>query len=341
MRALSAYRDGLRRVNGALALVAGVSLVTLLVGLPLSFVVRDAVEGHLGSSLAAGAVADGASYEWFQEFGAQASGLAATFTPSIIGLGAVLDNLDGLVENVALSPALAGVTAAWLVLWSFLSGGVLDRLARQRPVRAHGFFAACGVHFFRFLRIGIVALAVYAVLFSWVHGWLFEDLYVYATRDMTVERSAFAVRLGLYLVFGGLLVAVTMVFDLARVRTVVEDRRSAVAAIVAGGRFARRHLGSMAALYLLNGLAFGTLVALYGLLSPGAPGSGLAGWGVLLLGQAYIIGRHYLKLMFYGAQVSFFQAALAHRGYTAAPVVVWPESPAAESIANAEAGPAV
>lgn len=338
MRALSAYRDGLRRVNGALALVAGVSLVTLLVALPLSFVVRGAVEAHLGPSLAADAVADGASLEWFQEFGAQATGVAATLGPSVIGLGAVLDNLDALIENAALGPALMGVTAAWLVIWSFLTGGILDRLARRRPLRAHGFFAACGGHFWRFFRLGLAALACYAVLFTWVHGWLLTNLYEYATRDLTVERTAFAVRLALAFVFGMLLVAVTVVFDFARVRIVVEDRRSALAALAAGARFVRRNAGRVAVLYLLNGAAFVGLVALYGVLSPGAPGAGLAGWGVLLLGQTYIVLRHYLKLVFYGAQVSLFQSAIAHAAYTAAPAVLWPESPAAESIANAQAG---
>jgi hypothetical protein len=338
MRALSAYRDGLRRVNGALLLVAGMALATLLVALPLSFAVRDAIERHLGPSLAAEAVAEGASFEWWQEFGAQASGLAATFVPSIVGAGAVLDNLDALLEHAPWSPAILAVTVTWLVVWSFLSGGALDRLARRRPTRAHGFFAACGVHFWRFVRIGAVALAVYAFLFLYVHGWIFQDLYPYVTRDFTVERQAFAVRLGGYLLFGGLLAAATAVFDFARVRTVVEDRRSAVGAIVAGARFVRRHAGPVAALYVVHAAAVAVLVALYAALSPGAPGAGLGGGAVLALGQAYILGRHYLKLAFYGAEIALFQAALAHSSYTAAPAVVWPDSPAAESIANADRG---
>jgi hypothetical protein len=32
----------------------------------------------------------------------------------------------------------------------------------------------------------------------------------------------------------------------------------------------------------------------------------------------------------------FFQGALAHAAYTAAPPIVWPDSPAAESIINAD-----
>jgi hypothetical protein len=330
--ALPAYRDGLRRVNGAPLLVAGMTLATLLVALPLSLAVGDAIEGHLGASGAADQVAEGASFEWWQEFTAQASGIAATFVPSIIGAGAILHNLDALLENAPWGPAILAVTATWLLAWSFLSGGALDRLARRRPTGVHGFFAACGVHFWRFVRIGVAALAVYALLFGAVHGWIFHDLYPYVTRDLAVERTAFAVRLAGYLLFGGLLAAATAVFDFARVRTVVEDRRSALGAILAGARFVARRPGAVVALYLCHALAFALLAGLYAVLTPGI---GPAGWAVLALGQAYILGRHYLKLAFYGATLALFQGSLAHSSYTAAPVMAWPDSPAAESIGQA------
>jgi hypothetical protein len=57
---------------------------------------------------------------------------------------------------------------------------------------------------------------------------------------------------------------------------------------------------------------------------------------VLLIGELYILARHYLKLLFYASQTALFQSALAHAGYTAAPAIVWPDSPAVEAITNAE-----
>jgi hypothetical protein len=78
------------------------------------------------------------------------------------------------------------------------------------------------------------------------------------------------------------------------------------------------------------------VMGLYAALSPGAPGGGVAGWAALALGEAYILARHYVKLLFYASEVSLFQGTLAHAAYTAAPAVVWPDSPAAESIANAD-----
>ncbi len=337
MSATSAFRDGIRRVNGAPVVVIGMFAVTLLVALPLAVALGGMIESHLGTSLAAASVAAGTNYDWWQEFLAQASGLGTTFVPSIIGFGAVLDNMSGLLDNLPLATTIAGAVAAWMVIWSFLSGGVLDRLARGRRTRASGFFAACGVHFWRFLRLGVVAWLVYAALFGYVHGWIFEDAIGRLTHDVTVERTAFLVRIGGYLVFGALLVVANVVFDYARVRIVVEDRRSAIGALMAGARFAWRHAGAVAALYAINGCAFLVVVLLYAVAAPGAPGAGLRLLAVLTVGEAYILGRHYLKLVVYASETALFQGALAHAAYTAGPAVVWPDSPAAEMIANADA----
>ena len=335
MTAPAAFRDGIRRVNGAPMVVAGTFALTLLVALPLSYALRGMIAAHLDQSLAADAAAAGTNSDWWQEFSAQAWGLGTTFVPSIVGFGAVLDNLSGLLDNTGLATTIAGVTAAWLVLWSFVSGGVIDRFARGRPTRSHGFFAACGIHFWRFLRVGAVAWLAYSFLFEYVHGWIFtivEGL----TADVTVERTAFAYRAGGYLVFGLLLMACNVVFDYARVRIVVEDRRSALGALLAGARFVARHAGAAVGLYALNAVAFLLLVSIYAAIAPGAPGSGLSMWLVLGLGEGYILARHYLKLLFYASETAFFQGALAHAAYTAAPAVEWPDSPAAESIANAD-----
>ncbi len=333
---LHPFRDGIRRVNGAPMLLAGVCLVTLLIALPLSLALRGMLTTHFGSSLLADAAAAGANYEWWQEFLSQATGLGATFLPSIIGFGAVLENLSRFLDHAPMAATIAGVTSAWMLIWSFLSGGVLDRLARDRRTRTHGFFAACGVHFWRFLRLGLFAWLIYAFLFGWVHGWIFDDAYPALIKDLTSERTAFMWRVAGYLVFGSLLIFFNVIFDYARVRIVVEDRRSALGAVAAGARFVRRHFGKVVGLYLLNGAAFLLLLAIYALISPGAPGAGLGMWATLLLGQAYIVGRHYLKLLFYASQIALFQSQLAHAAYTAAPPVVWPDSPSAEAIVNAD-----
>jgi hypothetical protein len=58
-------------------------------------------------------------------------------------------------------------------------------------------------------------------VFGVLHPWLFGSVYVRLTRDLTVERTAFAIRLGLYAVFGAALAVCGIVFDYAKVRAVV------------------------------------------------------------------------------------------------------------------------
>ena len=72
-----------------------------------------------------------------------------------------------------------------------MAGPVVVPLGRRaRPLRAgaadagQGFFAACGMHFWRFLRLGIVAFLIYDLLFAWVHPLLFDWLYPRLTRDL-------------------------------------------------------------------------------------------------------------------------------------------------------------
>src|SRR5471032_3112173 len=155
------WSDGLRRVFAAPAVIAAVFAVTLLAALPLAMSLRAAMQGHLGSSLLAGEAADGVSYDWWQEFASQATGIGTTFTPSVIGFATTLDSVSGLLDARVLITPIAWALGAYVGAWIFLSGGILDRYARDRPIGAHGFFAASGTFFFRFLRLGVVSGAVY------------------------------------------------------------------------------------------------------------------------------------------------------------------------------------
>ena len=328
----NAFRDGIRRVNAAPAVLAGVLIATLLATLPLGLALRSTLRAHLGDSVAADTVASGVNWDWWQEFSAQATGLGGTFSPSVIGAGVVLDNLSALLDNRPTAGILVGVATAYLLLWVFLVGGVLDRYARGRATRAAGFFGACGVYFFRFLRLAVVGWLAYAVLFGLIHGWLLDDFYGWATRDFTVERSAFLLRVALYVLFGALLVACNLVLDYAKIRAVVEDRRSMIGALLAAWRFVTRRPLQVSGLYLLNGLVFLLVLAVYAAVVPGAGGTGLSMWVGFLIGQAYILARLWTKLLFYASQTALFQGELAHAEYIAVPEPVWPESPAAEAI---------
>jgi len=329
-----AWRDGLRRVFRAPAVVAGVFAFTLFAALPLALALRGALEAHMGRSLMADAAAEAVNYDWWQEFASQASGLATTFSPAIVGFAATLDNLSSVLDAEPEVLPITAALAAYLVAWTFLSGGILDRLARQRPTRTFGFFGASGVFFWRFLRLSVIAGLVYWFLFSYVHAWLLDEGFRRLTRDVAVERDAFLWRIALYMVFGACLVAANITFDYARIRLVVEDRRSALGALRAALRFVGRHPRTVIGLYALNALVFFVLLGVWSLVAPGAGPVGGLMWVGFVVAQLYLLARIVLKLQFIASQTALFQASMAHAAYTAAPAPVWPESPAVEAIAG-------
>src|SRR5688572_19699586 len=329
---MRSFSEGWKRVRSAPALLLGVYATTLVLALPLAMTMRGLLQTHLGASLAAEAVAKGVNYDWWQEFTSQATGIGTTFSPTIIGFAATLDNISSLLDGQREIAPIAGALGLYLLAWIFLAGGIIDRYARQRPIRASGFFAASGVHFFRLLRLGIVAGIVYWWLFAYVHRWLFLEWFVDRTRTMAVERDVFLWRVALYIVFGLLLVVVNIIFDYAKIRIVVEDRRSALSALSAALRFVWRRPGRVARLYALNGLAFLTVIAVWALVAPGARGEGLTLWLGFLAAQLYVLARLALKLQFLASETALFQSCLAHAAYAAAPMPAWPDSASAELI---------
>jgi hypothetical protein len=109
---------------------------------------------------------------------------------------------------------------------------------------------------------------------------------------------------------------------------VVEDRRSMIGAIAASWRFIRRQPIAVWALYKINAFVFLIVIGLYYLAAPG----GTANLSAFAIGQLYIVLRVVVRLQFAASQTALFQGRLAHAGYVAKPLPVWPDSPAAEAL---------
>lgn len=313
MTSLHAWRDGIRRVVAAPALVAGVWLATTLVSLPLALALRAEIAGNLGHSLAADAAARGMNDEWMREFAGQTTGLGTTLGPTIVGFAAVLDNLSAFMDNVKRPSAVAAASGVFVLLWVFLSGGVIDRYAGARTARARGFFSACGSYFFRFFRLALVTAVVYGLLFGALHPWLFTSLYPRLIRGVDVEPAALMIRGALYLVFALLLAAANIVFDYAKVRAVIEDRRSMLVAVLASWRFIRHNPAGAIGVYVLNVVLFAATLAAYTFVAPGGGGIGVMAWAAFAVGQAYIAGRLCVRLLFLASETALVQETLGRR----------------------------
>jgi hypothetical protein len=323
--------DAIVRVARAPVVVLGLWLATIAVSLPLTLLVRASIAAELDDSLEAGALADGADYDWMQEFNSQANGAPATLTPNVIGFAAVLDNLSAFVDRDRRPVVIAATAAGYLLLMTFLAGGAIDRLARNRATRATGFFSAAGACFPRLLRLAALSAIVYGIILGPYHAWVFQ-LVRQVTRDMTAERSAFLVQLGGYAAFLVPLAAAALLFDYARVRVVVEDRRSAIGAVLSAAAFIRRNAGAVLAIYAVNVLVFLVILGVYALVAPGAGGGGAGLWFGLVISQAYIAARLAAKLLFWASEAVLFEHRLAHAGYLRRRVPEWPDSPMIEAL---------
>jgi len=236
------------------------------------------------------------------------TGAAHAFTDGIARVAAAPTVLAGTIAIVSFYGGSADVRHAIgaVLIWAFLSGGVLDRYARRRATRARGFFGACGAHLGAMLRLALVN-ALLLGAFHLAIGGDFPNGYVH--------EAAFVIALFL-----------TLVLSFAQVRIAVEDRRSALGALLGGARFVFRNPASIVLFSVFVLAAMGVLLASERLV----PASNY--W---VIAEGAIVLECFLALAWLATAVSLFQARLAHDGYTAAPPMTWPESPAAEAIANA------
>ncbi len=313
MTAFDAWRDGLRRVLSAPSLVVVVWALTTLVSLPLVLAMRAEISASLGHSLEADAAAQQMNYEWMREFAGQSAGLASTLRPTVVGFAAVTDNLSAYVDNVRRPSVIAMASGAYVLVWIFLSGGIISRYAADRARRPRGFLAACRAYFFRFFRLAILTAVVYGLLFGALHPWMFSSLYPRLTATVELERTAFAIRLAFYAVFVFVLAAANVVFDYAKVRAVVEDRHSMAVALVASWRFISRHPSAAIGVYLLDVALFAATLAAYAFAAPPGGGVGAMVWAAFVIGQAYIAARLCVRLIFYASETALVEAVLRSR----------------------------
>ncbi|MGC4084983.1 MAG: hypothetical protein QM736_23425 [Vicinamibacterales bacterium] len=307
MSTFTAWRDGVVRVGRAPWLLLLLWLCSVVVSLPPALALHAAIASHLGNSLEADRAADGVNATWMQEFTASSDALGRTLRSDTIGFAAVLDQTSALADNrsVVAPVAIAGI--GYLALVWFLTPGIIGRLAEATPGTAARLLARCGAHTARFVRLAIVSAIVYGVLFGSLHALLFDDLFDSVTHDITVERTAFMIRVGCYVVFFLVVAAANLVFDFAKIRMVVEDRHSVLSSLAASVAFVARRPALAIGVYACNVALLAIVLAIYFIIAPGALSSGVAVWVGFAVSQIYVAARLFTKLAFWGSEVCALQ----------------------------------
>lgn len=284
MRALRIFRSACLRALTSPGLVVTLYLVNLLLAFPAFYLSFSVLHSALGNSLAGTSLVEGFDYTIWRDL-ARVHG---------ISLATVLQS--------AVPLAVLGIAAQ-----TFLSGGILDLLTRQKRFAASAFFQACGTYLGRFVRIWVltaIMVATVALLFLTALG------AVLAAADARPDSDrAAAVGIGVSLALLVLaLLPVLMASDYARVDTVAEGRRSSWKAVGRGFAFLLHNPGSTLALHLLLLLLLAISGAVY-LLLEGLTGidSPLTIFLMAVLQQVFMIARAAIRIAFSAGEVALYE----------------------------------
>ncbi len=255
---LDAARRGLRRTASLRGLVLFLLFVNLATAAVLALPMGLGLEEDLSNRRAAENMLYGFDHAWWAAWaGAHPE---TTFGPDILGTGFAFKNLDLLLRGnfpaglfllpdrdrpeerrrAALDSTVLALGVAYLVLQAFLAGGVIAALRAPQPDwTVRGLLHAGGFYFGRILRIGLLVLFADAVVFRLYGpfaGWADDQ-----AREAVSERTAIAWFLGRHLLLLLVLLAVSMVSSYAKVLMVLEERSSALLALLSAAGLCLAH----------------------------------------------------------------------------------------------------
>jgi hypothetical protein len=214
-------------------------------------------------------------------------------------------SLESTGIQIALSIAVMGLI--YLLLNTFFAGGIIEVFAVDYGhFTMRRFWAGCGAYFWRFFRLMLISLffyggagLIYLVVRRMVNS---------AAAQATSYESFFYQRWGSLLLLIVMLGFVNMVFDYAKVRTVVEDSRSMFRETFKALGFSLRHLFSVSTLFLMIAVIgiviFLLLVRLRDSIDQSSVITVIA---AILLGQTAIAARMWTRLTFFAAALDFYR----------------------------------
>lgn len=207
----------------------------------------------------------------------------------------------------SLSVTVMWVALSYMVVNALLSAGVLEILAGGSRFSFRRFFEGVVRHGGPFLRLFILSLIIYFLIFLLLHD-LLEKALDGLSRGWYSEAGA----LGLYwaknVLLAVILLGTVMIFDYAKIRVVLESSPRAVGEAVRAFRFVRHHLRPTLLVFYGLGLAGVILTLLYlgldALLVPTSLGLVILGF---LVQQLYMFSRMWLRVAFFVAEMELYR----------------------------------
>ncbi len=310
MKALINAIKGLKATKKTARMVLLLLVLNLAFSAILSVPMYHSLKESFGDSLVGERMAQGFDMLWWEEFRDQSEGLEKTFTPSIIGKGAILNNLEGLalMTFVALPPAVLVFGVIYIIFRTFLAGGILSIFnQKDADFSLKKFFGGAGVHFFPFFLVMFLSW----VLYFGVLGTLYRGLG--SIRDTVAQNSFSEITpfyLGLFfsMILLFVLFLMQMLFDYTRIQIVVEQRKNILRALRDAMEFIIRHPGSTLALFYLLFLVNVLVTLVYVMIQSLIPqNTALNVILVFLIQQSFIFAIIFMRCWLYAGEMELYK----------------------------------
>jgi hypothetical protein len=313
----------LRRSFGLAVLLLVVNLATaLMLAAPLAGILRQ----DLHHKQASETMMYGFDFPWWSQWSDGQSGWTRSFGPEIFGVGFAFRNLELLLKGVvpgnlfarpaaegppAVDPLILGVGLAYLLVQTFLAGGILSALRGvQGTWTVRGLLHGAGFYFGRFVRVALLALGAAWLVFALntpLAGWADAR-----ARESVSETAAMAWLIGRHVLLLLALLFVSLVSGYAKAIVVVEERSSALLAFVSALSFCMRNGLRTFGHYLVVVLLGLLLLAGWRLLDGAYPTTGYKTQLVTFaLFQLFVLARVALRVMLMGGQLALYRRLAA------------------------------
>jgi hypothetical protein len=285
-------------------------VINLAFSLILAAPMYQSLKGSFSESIVGERMTDGFDYLWWEEYRDDAQGLEKTFTPSIIGKGAILNNLEGLVQLRVfdLPPVILIFGLLYIILHTFLAGGILS-VYRNGDIKfsLRGFFQGAGAFFFRFFLLMLLSWAFFLVIGQGLKGGF--DSILNGMKDTAFsEVTPFYLGLVFNAVILFLFLFIQMIFDYGRIRIVLEDSSNVLRSAAGAFGFVFRHLGSTLGLFYFMFLVQILFTLIYILVQGIIPESSFIGIALAFLSQQiFIFGLIWIRCWLYSSQMELYR----------------------------------
>lgn len=310
MKFIINFIKGFKATGKITQMILFLFIINLLFSLLLAIPMYNSLKNSFGYSEAGERMSEGFDYLWWEEFRDDAEGLETTFTPSIIGKGAILNNLQSLVkmEYFVIPSVILALGVLYIIFHTFLSGGILSTFNQDAlKFSMKGFAKGAGSYFFRFFILTLISWIFFIVLFNLLTRG-FKPIMEKISDNSLTEVTPFYLNLLFSTIILFLLLFIQMVFDYARIKIVLEDSRDILKSALEAFGFVLKHPLSTLGLYYLIFLINIAVTIIYISIKGFIPQSSFPTvFIVFLLQQVFIFSVIWLRCCLYSSQMELYR----------------------------------